>query len=117
MTPGASGLPVRAACSLIEVLLAVTVLTLALSPLLSLLSGTRKEAVDADTFVALLERVEEEAAVAFDARMDSDSSWPLARREAHARAQGRELTLRVDEVDSLGVFAPPLARPPEVTTP
>lgn len=94
----------KRAFGLIEVLVALVVLSVALLPILVMNSLSRSEVRDSETFFRLLQKAEQ-VPPAYE-----DLGWPLVRRTASVSDGPRRLVVSRTTVDPLGSIAPRKAR-------
>jgi len=93
----------RRAFSLVEVLLALVVLSVALVPILVMNSMSRAEVRDSESFAALLVKADETAAT------DAAGRWPFTQRTAQVGDGPRKLVVHRFAVDPAASCAPPVA--------
>lgn len=92
----------RLGVGMVEVLVALAILTAGFFPVYALLRENRLEAADAGTFLLLLERVHgRQAAIA-----PEPESGSISRDDLTAEEGPRSLCLKIVRVDQVGSFAP-----------
>lgn len=93
----------RRGSGLVEVMLALGLVSAGLFPAYTLLSEAREEARDSEYFLQLLERADE--------RATSEANGTLQPRDILVENGRRALVLRVQEVDAAASFAPIVNKP------